>query len=121
MTIKYPTQKITFFTYTTSCVFRKSLDVAIGALEGVKLANQLGVKVGKALTQFALGDLLNIRSLEFDVRLAAAKTGHFGARLEGTIVGQEVDFEFQVNLVSVGEMFKSLAEKCKEMIESIFD
>ena len=97
------------------------MNIAIVALEGVKLANQLGVKVGKAITQFALGDLLNIRSLEFDIHLATANTGHFGASLEGTIVGQEVDFEFKVNLMSVEEMFKSLAEKCKEMIDSMFD
>ena len=101
--------------------FRKSLDVAVLGLEGVKLANQLGVKVGKAIDQFTLGDLLNIRTIEFDVRLAAANTGRFGARLQGTIVGQEVDFGFQVNLKSVGEMFKSLSEKCKEIIDSIFD
>ena len=102
------------------CIFRKSLDAVVLALEGVKLANQLGVKVGKAITQFTLGDLLNIRSIEFDVRLAAANTGHFGASLQGTIVGQEVDLDFQVNLMSIDEMFKNLTEKCKEIIDDIF-
>ena len=104
--------------YILHCSY--SLYVAVGALEAVKLAHRFGVKVGKAIARFTLGGILDVNSITFDVRLAAANTGRFAGSMRARIVGKSMGFNFNLNIRSISSMVNSLFNKCKAEIEKMF-
>ena len=104
--------------YILHCSY--SLHVAVGALEAIKYAHRFGVKVGKAIARFTLGGILDVNSITFDVRLAAANTGQFAGSMKARIVGKNLSFNFNLKIRSISSMVNSLINKCKTEIEKVF-
>lgn len=90
---------------------RIALDVAIAALEAVKNTVKAGFAAITAIAQQGLGNLISIHKIEFNAAIDVAETGSFSGNIEATLVGVYFKFSFSLNLKSVDQMARDLAEK----------
>lgn len=90
---------------------RHTLDGVKAALEVVKAAVKAGADAASAITRLTLGGLMNIHKMEFNVHIAVAATGSFSGTMEATLLGAYSRFSFNLNLKSVDQMARDLAEK----------
>merc|ERR1711893_545951 len=87
-----------------------TLEATNVALEGVKQANAFGAEILSEIATWTLGNLLNIESLEFDVKLSVAESGSFSGSMTATILGINSSFSFGVEVMSVSDMVDELLE-----------
>lgn len=79
-------------------VSKHSLDVVNGILEGVKRANQAGIRALSAVARFGLGGAFDIRELSFNVALSSAANGHFKASVVLNLFRHLRRFSLYINL-----------------------
>ena len=87
------------------------LDLAIAALEVVKITYRVGVNAVTAFTKFALTQIINIREMYFKVSLSAANGGQFKCRIKGVLMGNNIDVDLDFNTKNILGIAKSLGEK----------
>ena len=90
---------------------RRSLDGAIGFLEGVKRSYRIGVKAISALANFTLTKIINIREIYFKVGLSVANGGKFQCRVTGVLMGRNTNLHLSINTRNVWLIARSLANK----------
>ena len=90
---------------------RRSLDVAIAFLEGVKRLYRIGVNALSALARFVLTQIINIREIYFNVGLNTASGGRFQCRVIGVLMGQHININLNIDTRNIWSIARSLAEK----------
>ncbi len=90
---------------------RWPLTAAKNILEGVKETMKVGASAATAIARFALGGLINIRKITFDVKIDVVKSGHFRGSIEVSFLKQPFKrLSFDLRLNSLVEMAKDLAD-----------
>ena len=87
------------------------LDIAIAALEVVKVTYRVGVGAITAFARFALTQIINIREMYFKVSLSAADGGQFKCRIKGVLMGKNINVNLDFNTKNILSIAKSLGEK----------
>lgn len=91
---------------------KSTLQAANGVLEGVKSAMNAGLEAAKWLERYALGGLIRIRSIEFNVSIGLVSKGEFAGKVELSILNQEyVTVEFNLRLNSIEDMVEDLVKR----------
>ena len=99
---------------------KHSLDVANLALEAAKQTYKVGLDAASAIAGFALGGLINIREITFDVTLSAANGGSFSCSVKATITGKSVDVSLTINVYNIVSIARQLAKHAVSGISSFF-
>ena len=90
----------------------KTLDAAVFTLEGVKASVKAGSDAAAAISRLTLNGLISIRKVDFNVEIALAATGRFAGSMEAALLGGGYNtFGFNINLQSVDQMARDLANK----------
>ena len=90
---------------------KRSLDVAIAFLDGVRHTYRVGVKAITAVVNFALTKIINIREIYFKVGLGVANGGVFQCRVKAVLMGRNIDVNLKINTRNIWSIIKSLAER----------
>lgn len=91
---------------------RFPLDIANGILEAIKLTVKAGAAAAEAITKLALGGLIHIRKIEFDVQIGVVQGGSFSGKIEVSFLGSSYKtLSFTLKLNSVVDMALDLAEE----------
>ena len=90
---------------------KKPLDLAIKALDAVRIAYRVGVNALSALTNFVLTKIINIKEMYFKVELSAANGGKFQCRVKGVLFGKNINVQLSFNTKNILSIAKSLAER----------
>ena len=90
---------------------RWTLDVAIGVLEAAKIAVKIGAEAAKFIVNLGLGGIINIKKIEFDVKIGLVTAGHFKGAIVVSFLGKhDVELKFELRLKSVKDMALDLAD-----------
>lgn len=90
---------------------KRTLDVAVAFLEGVKKLYTVGVNALSALTRFALTKIINIREVYFKVGLSVASGGKFQCRVKGVLMGVNVNLSLYLDTRNIWSIAKALANR----------
>ena len=99
---------------------KKSLDLAIAALAGVRKLYSVGVSAINAIAKFTLTELINIREMYFKVALSVANGGEFQCRVKGVLVGNDFDLNLYLIVGNPLELAKSLGERAISGLKDFF-
>ena len=72
---------------------------------------RIGVNALSALTSFLLTQIINIREIYFNVGLNVANGGRFQCRVMGTLMGQNININLDIDTRNIWSIARSLAEK----------
>ena len=88
------------------------LDVAKGVLTAVQATVSVGLAAFKAVTEFLLTGIINIKEIGFDVQLSAFSHGSISAYVEASFFGSEVvRLEVTLPIINPLAIVKDLAER----------
>jgi hypothetical protein len=88
------------------------LDVAKGIVTAVQATVAVGLAAFKAVTEFLLTGIINIKEIGFDVQLSAFSHGSISAYVEASFFGSEVvRLEVTLPIINPLAIVKDLAEK----------
>ena len=90
---------------------RAILYFANKALDRVKYAVRVGASAASAITRFALGGLIKIYIIDFNIKVGLVESGNFGGRIKVSFLRKRsISIKFQLRLKSVREMARDLAD-----------
>ena len=89
---------------------KRSLDLAVAFLEGVKRAYQIGTRALSAIARFGLGGVFDIKRVAFNVGLSTAATGHFRVSVTASILGRQKQVSLTINLRDITSIARKLGE-----------
>lgn len=91
---------------------RSSLDIAIAFLGDLQVTASAALDAADWIAKFALGGVINIRLIEFDIEIGLVSSGHFMGRLEVSFLGGDFQtIRFDLRLQSVQDMVLDLIDK----------
>lgn len=90
---------------------RWTLTVSKGVLKGVQYTVHGALEAAKWIVRFALGGIIRIRKIEFDIKIGLLSEGHFKGMLELSILSKAfVKISFNLRLKSIGDMVEDLVK-----------
>lgn len=96
---------------------RATLEVAKGALVVVQHTVRYGLEAAKWIVRLGLGGLINIRKIEFEVKIGLVSSGHFRGSIEISLLGRHYyTTGFNLHLNSIEEMVQDLVKLVRKSI-----
>ena len=84
--------------------------MAKGVLEGVKQTVRAGAEAAKFVVRLGLGGIINIKKIEFDVKIGLVESGHFSGTIVVSFLRKtDVTLSFTLQFESVENMASDLA------------
>ena len=85
--------------------------MATDVLEAAKVAVKIGAEAAKFIVNLGLGGIINIKKIEFDVKIGLVTEGHFKGAIVVSFLGKhDVELKFELRLKSVKDMALDLAD-----------